>query len=100
MRQGEIGETFYVIESGRVRVSVGQDGDERLVAERGAGEYVGEIALLLQIPRTATVTTLEPTCALALHRKDFDRLVSEHLYVSRQLERDTSRRMLDLRSVA
>jgi hypothetical protein len=37
---------------------------------------------------------------LALHKADFDQLVAEHLYVSRGLERDTSRRMIDLRRAA
>ncbi len=100
IRQGEIGETFYVIESGRVQVSVAQDGEEKVVAERGPGEYVGEIALLLKVPRTATVRALTPTRVLALHKADFDRLVAEHLYVSRGLERETSRRMIDLRRAA
>jgi putative peptide zinc metalloprotease protein len=100
IRQGEIGETFYVIESGRVQVSVEQDGEEKVVAERGPGEYVGEIALLLKVPRTATVRALTPTRTLALHKDDFDRLVVKHLYVSRGLERETSRRMIDLRRVA
>jgi cAMP-dependent protein kinase regulator len=100
IRQGEIGETFYVIESGRVQVSVAQDGEENVVAERGPGEYVGEIALLLKVPRTATVRALTPTHVLALHKADFDRLVAEHLYVSRGLERETSRRMMDLRRAA
>ncbi len=100
IRQGELGETFYVIESGRVQVSVVQDGEERVIAERGPGEYVGEIALLLKVPRTATVKALMPTRMLALHKDDFDRLVVKHLYVSRGLERETSRRMIDLRRAA
>jgi CRP-like cAMP-binding protein len=100
IRQGEIGETFYVIESGRVQVSVAQDGEEKVIAERGPGEYVGEIALLLEVPRTATVRALTPTNVLTLHKSDFDRLVVKHLYVSRGLERETSRRMIDLRRVA
>jgi putative peptide zinc metalloprotease protein len=100
IRQGEIGETFYVIESGRVRVSVQEDGEEPVVAERGRGEYAGEIALLLDVPRTATVTAITAACVLTLHKCDFDRLVTEHLYVSRGLERDISRRMIDLQRVA
>lgn len=99
IRQGEIGETFHVIESGRVQVSVAQDGEEKVVAERGPGEYVGEIALLLQVPRTASVRALTPTRTLVLYKDDFDRLVAEHLYVSRGLEREMSRRMIDLRRV-
>jgi CRP-like cAMP-binding protein len=96
IRQGEIGETFYVIESGRVQISVTQDGEEKVIAERGPGEYVGEIALLLEVPRTATVKALTQTHMLTLHKGDFDRLVVSHLYVSRGLERETSRRMIDL----
>jgi len=60
-------------------------------------QYVGEIALLLDMPRTASVRTLEPTCLLALHKDDFDHLVTEHLYISRGLEQESSRRMSDLR---
>jgi cAMP-dependent protein kinase regulator len=100
IRQGEIGETFYVIESGRVQISVDQDGEEKVVAERGPGEYVGEIALLLEMPRTATVKALTETHILTLHKGDFDRLVVSHLYVSHGLERETSRRMIDLERVA
>lgn len=100
IREGDIGETFYVIESGRVEVSVAQDGQERVIAERGPGEYVGEIALLLEVPRTATVKALTQTRMLTLQRGDFDRLVASHLYVSRRLERETSRRMINLRRVA
>jgi len=97
IRQGEIGDSFYLIESGRVQVYVTDNGHERAVFERGPGEYVGEIALLLDVPRTASVRALAETRLLVLHKDDFNRLVSEHLYVSRGLERETSRRMIDLR---
>ena len=83
-----------------MQVSVVHDGEERVVAQRGPGEYVGEIALLLKVPRTATVRALTPTQMLTLHKDDFDRLVAEYLYVSRGLERETSRRMIDLRRAA
>jgi putative peptide zinc metalloprotease protein len=100
IREGEIGETFYVIESGRVQVFSVTDGREQVIAERGPGEYVGEIALLLRIPRTAAVRTLLPTRVWTLHREEFDQLVAEHLYVSKGLERETSRRLIDLRQAA
>jgi putative peptide zinc metalloprotease protein len=96
IRQGEVGETFYVIESGRVETSVRQDGGERVVAQRGPGEYVGEIALLMQMPRTATVRALTPVRLLALQRDDFDRLVADHLLLSHGLARDASRRLMGL----
>ena len=108
IRQGEMGKTFYVIESGRVQVSVSRAGNgdgeptgpERVVNERGPGEYVGEIALLLKVPRTATVRALTPVQVLALHKDDFDKLVADHLYTSRVLEQDASRRMMGLQRAA
>jgi CRP-like cAMP-binding protein len=100
IHQGDIGETFYVIQSGRVQVTVEQDGEQKVLAERGPGEYLGEIALLLAVPRTATVTALTPVQALTLHKRDFDQLVAKHLYISRGLERETSRRMINLRRMA
>jgi putative peptide zinc metalloprotease protein len=100
IQQGEPGKAFYVIETGRVQVSLVGDGEERPVTERGPGEYVGEIALVLDVPATASVVALGPTRVLALHREEFDRLVAGHLYASRRLERDVSRRMTDLRRAA
>ncbi len=97
VRQGELGETFYVIESGRVEVFASGDGAERVVVERGPGEYVGEIALLLEVPRTASVRTLGPTHLLVLQKADFEPMVREHLFISRGLEQESSRRMIDLR---
>jgi cAMP-dependent protein kinase regulator len=100
IEQDRIGDKFYVVESGKLEVFVSQDGEERTVTQRGPGEYVGEIALLLEVPRTASVRTLEPTRLLVLRKEAFDQLVSKHLYVSRGLELESSRRMMRLRRVA
>jgi CRP-like cAMP-binding protein len=62
MREGEPGDRYYVIASGRVDVT--RDG--RHLRTCGPGEGVGEIALLRQIPRTATVIAVEPTELLAV----------------------------------
>jgi len=56
-----------VIAAGRVRVNVsGRD-----AGELGAGESFGEIALLRDVPRTASVRAIEPTAMLAIHRDPF-----------------------------
>lgn len=67
MRQGERGREMFVILSGRVRV-VRQtaDGGSITLAELGPGEGVGEIGLVDERPRTATVIAIEPTEALEL----------------------------------
>jgi len=84
IQQGELGETFFVIESGEVEVTIEENGVERVVSYRGPGEYVGEIALLMRVPRTATVKALLLTHMLVLHKDDFDQLVARHILVSRQ----------------
>ncbi len=97
IHQGTIGDAFYIIESGQVVVTVNQNGQEVVVDKHGPGAYVGEIALLLDTPRTASVSAVKPTQTLTLYKHDFNRLVTNHLYVSRGLEMVMSRRMIQIR---
>ena len=65
--EGDVGDRFFVVESGRVAVSHGAD----LLRHEGPGEYFGEIALLRDVPRTATVTAAEDTVLVSVDRSDF-----------------------------
>jgi MFS family permease len=67
VEQGAIGDRFYVVVEGELGVTV--DGAE--VATLHAGDYFGEIALLRDVPRTATVGTCVDSMLLALERDDF-----------------------------
>ena len=67
LREGEDSDKFFVIESGLVEVT--QEG--AVLRQEGPGDYFGEIGLLRDVPRTATVTTLEDTVLLALGRDEF-----------------------------
>jgi putative peptide zinc metalloprotease protein len=71
--EGAAADAFYVVQSGRLEVF---EGDHR-VRELGAGAHFGEIALLLDSPRTATVRTLTPCRIFRLERSAFDDLVRD-----------------------
>ena len=72
MEQGAVGDDFYAISSGRVNI----ERDGKVVDTVGAGAYVGEVALLFDVPRTATVVAYTPVRAFRLDRTGFDRLVA------------------------
>jgi putative peptide zinc metalloprotease protein len=72
VRQGEPGEYFYAVASGQLEVE--KDGE--IVATVKAGGFFGELALLHEAPRAATVRSITPARLFRLDREAFDRLVA------------------------
>lgn len=72
VRAGEPGDRFYVVADGQLEISNGAQG------QAGAGDFFGEIALLRDVPRTATVKATTPTQLYALEREDFLAAVTGH----------------------
>ncbi|HMA48867.1 MAG TPA: cyclic nucleotide-binding domain-containing protein, partial [Magnetospirillaceae bacterium] len=77
--QGEFGTALYVIYSGRLQVLVG----DRVLAELGEREVVGEMAALDPEPRSATVTATEECVLLKITNDDLDLLLSDDVEVAR-----------------
>jgi CRP/FNR family cyclic AMP-dependent transcriptional regulator len=90
-KEGEIGHEFFVIVEGNVKIT--RKG--RSVASRGSGDFVGEIALLEEIPRTATVKAETPVRLFVLTRKDFRHLLDENPSVERKVMRALARRLAE-----
>ena len=84
IREGDPGETFYIVESGAVAVTRGGQPVRTLDAP---GDGFGEIALLRDIPRTATVTAVSETVLLTLGRREFLAAVTGHPVVSAEAGR-------------
>jgi len=96
IRQGEKGDEFFIIVSGAVDVLVANDsGVENKVAHLGKGEYFGEIALIEDVPRTASVQAAVNANLAVLKRSGFEKLVKAKMGVAGRLEQTGSRRTID-----
>jgi len=73
IRENDEGEAAYIIERGRVKVTREIDGREIRLAELGPGEPFGEMSMIDEKPRSATVTALEDVVAREVHRETFFR---------------------------
>jgi ATP-binding cassette subfamily B protein len=75
-QEGDPGDKFYLMVRGVVRImTTGSSGNMVELALLQDGDYFGEIALLQDVPRTATVHTLTPSLCLSLRREHFQRLI-------------------------
>ena len=88
-RQGAPGREFFVLLEGKVDVV--RDGKK--ISELGAGEFFGELALVSNIPRTATVTTTSPVRALVVVDRDFRRLLKDDVSVAVKVLETMAKRM-------
>ena len=92
MVEGEPGDRFYVVDSGSVSI-ISQG---RAVTTTGAGGYFGEIALLRDVPRTATVRADVDVTLYALEREAFLEVVTGASSVREIADVETNRRLRDL----
>jgi len=91
--QGKGGEGFFIIESGQAQVVRERaDGEKVVVNSFGPMDFFGELALLDDGPRTASVITTEPTRCLALTRWDFLAVLREDVEMAITILEELARR--------
>jgi HEAT repeat protein len=75
--EGEPGDDMHIVVEGEIAVSVSEPTGPREVARRASGEYVGEMAILDQEPRMASLITSRETRTLSIDRRRFQRILRE-----------------------
>ena len=84
--EDDVGDYLYIIVNGEVEVFTTRDGKENLIGKLGKGEYFGEMALLNQRSRLATVRCLSSVDVLALRKSDFGILISNFVELRHNFE--------------
>ena len=92
VQESDPADLFYLLVRGRVAVTHDRPGDQQLLSVLEDGDYFGEVALLDNAVRTATVTTLTPSLFLTLGRDAFQHLLQRSPQVDRAVRERASRR--------
>jgi CRP/FNR family cyclic AMP-dependent transcriptional regulator len=92
-REGETGDEMFVIQTGRVRISKLVAGEQRSLATLGRGEFVGEMAILNEKPRTATATVVEDATLLVIGAKTLELMISNNSEIAFRLIKKLARRL-------
>ena len=92
-KQGDVGDAAYIIVDGAAKVLVDTPDGELEVAALGRNDFVGEIAILCDVPRTATVRASAKTVTLRITKDLFFRLVAEFPEMSVEIMRELASRL-------
>lgn len=94
---GDPGGLLYIIRTGKIKITYATlDGQEALLAILGKDDFLGELALLDEAPRSATAEALEATDTLTLHREDFIRFLRHNPDLSLHILRTLTKRIRNL----
>jgi CRP-like cAMP-binding protein/thioredoxin reductase/Fe-S-cluster-containing hydrogenase component 2 len=94
VREGDEGDSFFFLRSGKVKVYQTRNGREVIVAYLSAGQYFGEMALLTGEPRTASVRTIDRVEVIRVSRADFLSCIESSPALKKHFEEEAKRRHL------
>ena len=94
MAAGDPTDSLYIVISGRLKVMMSDaEGKEVILSLLGAGEYFGEMGLIDDSPRSASVVSIEPCELLAIAKRDFKRCLAENFEMATAVMRGLVRRL-------
>jgi len=98
-KEGEYGDEVHIVISGKVEIHVAQDGKKKVINVEKEGTCIGEIAVLGEVPRTATVTALDgPVYVLVLQGSAFQHVLMDRPAIGLQVIKVMSSRLLQIRA--
>jgi len=94
MAAGDQIDSLYIVIAGRLKVMMGDsDGKEVILSLIGPGEFFGEMGLIDDSPRSASVITIEPCELLSISKRDFKKCLAENFEMSMAVMRGLVRRL-------
>ena len=86
-RQGDAGDGLYILVHGRLRVAIEKNQTKEIIDEHGPGKIIGEIAIINDEPRNASVFAIRDSILLKLSKSSFERLVQQDPQILMQISR-------------
>jgi CRP-like cAMP-binding protein len=97
-REGEPGDTMYVIGGGRIQVTKAVEDGEMVVAELGPGDFLGEMAILMNSPRSATALAVEDTSLMIYDSETFGKLIRSNPSIATRIIQLLTKRLKETTS--
>jgi len=91
--EGDVGDVMFVIVSGEVQILMAVDGNEKEIARRKTGDFVGEMSIIGREPRNATLVAMGDVRTLCIDQKSFEGLIRERPDVSLAVMQVLSKRL-------
>jgi CRP/FNR family transcriptional regulator, cyclic AMP receptor protein len=93
MAGGDATDSLYIVLSGRLKVMIDSDGKEVILTLLGPGEFFGEMGLIDDEPRSASVVAIEACELLSIAKRDFKKCLSDSFEMTMQVMRGLVRRL-------
>jgi len=92
-REGDLGRDMFIVQQGKVRVKKRVGSTERILAELCAGEFFGEMALLIGLDRSATVEVIEDSKLLVISPETFASLLKSDIEIALKMLKKMAARL-------